>query len=446
MERRPSKLLKQWLNVLNIENVVKIQERLHPVAEALFNVERVTVQAELQHELATLTLKKKEMEDDYYTLDNGYIFEGKLSEDGQKQGPARVTWFDNASHVNARVSLSGYFHKDLLVGTVIRRTPVESKCESKTNKVELYFCKRGVRHGVYASWTGEHLSTYGVYLNGLKSGFWWTGIEGGSYFCHNHQVQDNQQVGAFIYPDLYTSLVGEFDNNCAISKVKAATVENVSIDKFGVMRPIFEDEVGIIDTYCGETDAILAKVSICSQPLLADPFESRYVEVRSSSIPNAGEGLFAKENIPAGRLLAFFNGCIALPNEDHLDQSDWDYAIGYRGESMLNIPRECRSTNVYRATLGHKICHSFQPNAIYSYAYHPRFAKILRSAVSIKDINAGEEITCDYKYSLHKAPKWYINSLREYLKDNSNLSEEGIGITLKHVDLAQSLKRDVING
>jgi hypothetical protein len=34
----------------------------------------------------------------------------------------------------------------------------------------------------------------------------------------------------------------------------------------------------------------------------------RYVEVRESSIPNAGEGLFARTDIEAGRVVAYFFG------------------------------------------------------------------------------------------------------------------------------------------
>jgi SET domain-containing protein len=32
------------------------------------------------------------------------------------------------------------------------------------------------------------------------------------------------------------------------------------------------------------------------------------------------------------------------------------------------------------------------------------------------DIKQGEEITCDYKYSLGKAPKWYVDALAAFLQ------------------------------
>ena len=117
--------------------------------------------------------------------------------------------------------------------------------------------------------------------------------------------------------------------------------------------------------------------------------------------------------------------------------SSSDYSISCSGpdqtvRTILDIPERCRSTDVYCATLAHKvsillyvycpeninhftfggisvclpkrssflivgccklfqICHSFCPNATYSNAFHPRFGNI-RCAVSLRKIYAGEEI------------------------------------------------------
>ena len=38
---------------------------------------------------------------------------------------------------------------------------------------------------------------------------------------------------------------------------------------------------------------------ISPEPLLSDPYEYRYCYVDISTIPNGGDGLFAKENLPA---------------------------------------------------------------------------------------------------------------------------------------------------
>ena len=52
----------------------------------------------------------------------------------------------------------------------------------------------------------------------------------------------------------------------------------------------------------------------------------------------------------------------------------------------------------------------------YGDAYHPRFGDI-RCCYALRDIGKGEEITCDYKYSMSKqVPEWYLHSLRKHLQ------------------------------
>ena len=44
-----------------------------------------------------------------------------------------------------------------------------------------------------------------------------------------------------------------------------------------------------------------------------------------------------------------------------------------------------------------------------------------------RDILVGEEITCDYKYSIHKhPPDWYMKCLKKHLTDVMKLKEDDI--------------------
>jgi hypothetical protein len=119
--------------------------------------------------------------------------------------------------------------------------------------------------------------------------------------------------------------------------------------------------------------------------------------VKTSQIPNAGEGLFSKIDIDAGKVVAYFHGVKrGILNQDKIDFKSSDYSISCSGpdetvRTILDIPEECRNTDVYCATLAHKICHSFVPNSKYSNAFHPRFGNI-RCAISLRKIAAGEEI------------------------------------------------------
>ena len=170
--------------------------------------------------------------------------------------------------------------------------------------------------------------------------------------------------------------------------------------------------------------------------------------MKPSNIQGAGEGLFAARDIETDQVIAYFNGvpCSSFVDSIGGDEKQYksDYMIG--GSCMnqdnmngcvltIDIPENCRTTDFYRATLAHKICHSFSPNAKYDFAFHPRFGKLLRCAVSLREIKRGEEVTCDYKYRLTKAPEWYVKCLRNHLITNSGLSEEGVNILLKQAVL-----------
>ena len=78
----------------------------------------------------------------------------------------------------------------------------------------------------------------------------------------------------------------------------------------------------------------------------------------------------------------------------------------------MDIPPEYISIKNYKATLGHKINHSFDPNCRWDIIEHPVFGRIPR-IVTIKDIKADEELTCHYMIDMEEAGEsenfqWYI--------------------------------------
>ena len=58
---------------------------------------------------------------------------------------------------------------------------------------------------------------------------------------------------------------------------------------------------------------------VTSSPMLEDPYERRTVEVRSSRVVGAGEGLFALRRLEPNTVIAFYNGQRVAPKraEDH---------------------------------------------------------------------------------------------------------------------------------
>ena len=61
----------------------------------------------------------------------------------------------------------------------------------------------------------------------------------------------------------------------------------------------------------------------------------------------------------------------------------------------MDIPPEYISLEKYRATLGHKLNHSFAPNVNGWFMDHPRFG-IIPILRTMRDVEAGEELFLDY--------------------------------------------------
>ena len=75
----------------------------------------------------------------------------------------------------------------------------------------------------------------------------------------------------------------------------------------------------------------------------------------------------------------------------------------------MNIPESYWKIEHYRATLGHKMNHSFKyAKAQMMHAHHPRFGDI-RAYYATSNITKGEEIFTNYGYIRGGwVPQWYF--------------------------------------
>ena len=82
----------------------------------------------------------------------------------------------------------------------------------------------------------------------------------------------------------------------------------------------------------------------------------------------------------------------------------------------INVLKEHWNISNYRATLGHKVNHSFtKNNAKFRSVNHPRHGPIV-SVVSKRKIKKGEEILCSYGYDEDAlVSSWYANVYKEEL-------------------------------
>ena len=107
---------------------------------------------------------------------------------------------------------------------------------------------------------------------------------------------------AFVYPDLKTSLVGQYVRGIATS-VYPGTLSHVDIPEHGVACPRFQTRA-----VSPVSHSLSTMTSVGPCPLVRDPYEMTMCEVRGSNVPGGGEGLFAVRNINKGEIVAFYNG------------------------------------------------------------------------------------------------------------------------------------------
>eukprot|EP00729_Bicosta_minor_P011437 gene11437-12449_t len=137
-----------------------------------------------------------------------------------------------------------------------------------------------------------------------------------------------------------------------------------------------------------------------SQPMLPDPYESKWSYVKLSNIPTCpSDGLFAMQDIPAGQICA----CPAEGEGGVDDRDSWDLNDNVMslvpGLLSIDVPKAYASASHYCASLGHKANHA--------HPVHPRFGAI-KCVRAITAIKKDDEILVDYGYMDEDAPPWWI--------------------------------------
>ena len=173
----------------------------------------------------------------------------------------------------------------------------------------------------------------------------------------------------FIFLEQFrTGLVGSF-KDCQLKAAQLSEVMSYEKSCESIPIPIMSEPVGVIYTFDPARPSVF-----CPTPHLPDPYESLFVEVKQSHIRNAGEGLFAKVDIDVDTVISFYNGVTVSSGHD--PEKETPYKMVLDEESDLDLPESMTSLENFRATLGHKICHSFHPNADPDIFCHPRFGMI----------------------------------------------------------------------
>lgn len=262
-----------------------------------------------------------------------------------------------------------------------------------------------------------NLLASGPYKDGRRTGVWWFYQQDGGTL-----VGRVDEVGAltgnniaYIYPDHWTALVGDFKEG-AMQRAKLARVTNCinGVPEFHIFPSDVEYK-----------EDISTRSHFCSEPLLPDPFEDQRVFVKKSDIEGANEGVFARFDVGIGAIMSFYNGIRLTDNE--VDQRGWSentYTMILDEEIILDVPAPYTGIDQYCATLGHKVNHSFTPNCVCDFFEHPRFGPIM-AMQTIKAVKKNEELTINYGYGPmvigeeFDVPPWY-REIMPYVEATTN--------------------------
>jgi len=297
----------------------------------------------------------------------------------------------------------------------------------------LCFKHNEVYHGFSATYRSDGIfQELSLHLRGVKRYTLVQRMEGGSYLmtCDPHDDGRTRLDVTYLYPKHERAIRGHFEVRSngvwALLEGKYGKVQQEAVIQLGVlpMPAIQEENSPVSYRYDPSTS-----MRISHDPLLEDPYEQETVYVAPSTIsPHAGEGLFAKRHIRTGELVSLFSGLREIKHGRAVticatDEAWSDYRLTLDSLIDIDVPLELTTLDKYRATLGHKACHSFEPkrNAKFDNLWHPRFGRIM-SIVALRDIRLGEEILVKYGYDLRIAPEWY-KQLHQLLKKDCNATK-----------------------
>ena len=87
--------------------------------------------------------------------------------------------------------------------------------------------------------------------------------------------------------------------------------------------------------------------------------------------------------------------------------------FGYPRSLMIDIEPRYRNITEFRTTLGHKVNHSFEPNASFDLVDHPVFGGIV-CVFALLPIQKNGEILVNYGYGKEALYEWFRRALARF--------------------------------
>ena len=191
----------------------------------------------------------------------------------------------------------GAFHHGVLEGMVKEVDPEDGSV------MEVNYC-RGLPHGAYRhKRLDNQLVSFGRFSQGVRTGAQFlVGTGGNSFYLGQvDKVGKLEGEGVYLYPCLYKAIVGQYKGGRLV-RGEYRTLHQAVVEE-GFIQLSFQAGGRGEVTYDPSTF-----MRISRNPLLTDEYEDETVFVRESSVPGAGEGLFARRKILGGELVSLFSG------------------------------------------------------------------------------------------------------------------------------------------
>lgn len=268
------------------------------------------------------------------------------------------------------------------------------------------------------------LGTLLQYAGGRPHGRFWVTMVGQGFLTGILDSKTRSITGsdiAFVYDDYETAYVGKFENKI-MKEAYLADVVDVKLTEDDQVIPefIFKFSTKEKRHFYFEPPT---NISLGAGPKILDPFDDKQMELKTAG--NAGEGVYAKKDIPAGRHACLYNGYIMYRNDTHPESDETTvysnimlspektpdesrhykkYSLGIGlSSATINIWPEEDVPGMFLPTLGAKTNHKFYENhGGYSDYESPRWG-VISSVMLYKDVKKGEELFTNYGYKTRSA-------------------------------------------
>ena len=272
----------------------------------------------------------------------------------------------------------------------------------------------GVAQGLVVGSFKENVVWIGRYNHGILVGKA-CAIEPDGGGILTGEVTDGEMTGpdlTFLYPDMETGLRGSWDAGVMVSArqvvINYVWIEDnqIEISCSALFGPEFSFSPSGIDHF-GSSD-----------PMMKDPYESKYISVEKSKMEGGGEGVYAKTDLTTNTTAAIFNGFKVPQSGGHnltegieeeekiYERLSYNIHMPEEEDFFLDLPPAMADLNVYSGSKGHKVNHSFIPNSKFGTIYHPRWGRV-RTVETMEEVKEGQELLVDYGYDLLRCPEWY---------------------------------------